>query len=51
MLTTAIILIESADEKLHQCRAILDSASQSNFITNKLTNELNLTKSLSILSV
>lgn len=44
LLATAIIYIIDKAGNAHKARALLDSASQSNFITSKLSNILNLTK-------
>lgn len=42
LLCTALLKIRSSDNKWHTCRALLDSASQSNFVTEKLCNKLGL---------
>jgi hypothetical protein len=42
LLLTAVVLVKDCHEKYHQCRALLDAGSQSNFITRHLTNKLKL---------
>jgi hypothetical protein len=42
LLLTAMVLVKDCHEKYHQCRALLDAGSQSNFITRHLTNKLKL---------
>lgn len=42
LLSTAQILIEDHDGKTHTCRALLDSGSQSNFVTSELCKRLGL---------
>lgn len=44
LLSTAIVYIQGNDGKQHKCRALLDSGSHLNFITNDLCNRLRLTK-------
>jgi len=44
LLGTAIILVRNQCGTLIPCRAILDSASQLNFITSSLANQLQLRK-------
>lgn len=45
LLSTAIIHVEGNDGKLIKCRAILDSGSQSSFMTEELSKQLGLKKS------
>lgn len=42
LLATAIVLVQNRFEEHIQCRAILDSASQLNFITTRFANQLQL---------
>lgn len=42
LLSTAVIFIEANDKRLIKCRVLLDSGSQSNFITNELFSKLNV---------
>jgi len=42
LLSTATVLIKDKNHKWHECRALLDSGSQSNFITKNLAEKLNL---------
>jgi hypothetical protein len=42
LLLTAVVLVKDCHEKYHQCRALLDAGSQSNFITRHSTNKLKL---------
>ncbi|XP_043474287.1 uncharacterized protein LOC122506260 [Leptopilina heterotoma] len=42
LLATAIIIVNDKDGKPHECRALLDSASQSNFVTENLCKKLKL---------
>jgi hypothetical protein len=42
LLLTAVVLVKDCHEKYHQCRALLDAGSQSNFTTRHLTNKLKL---------
>ncbi|KAK9711079.1 putative peptidase (DUF1758) [Popillia japonica] len=42
LLSTAIVYVVDSNGVKHQCRALLDSASQSNFITEALLNKLQL---------
>jgi hypothetical protein len=42
LLLTAVVLVKDCHEKYHQCRALLDAGSQSNFITRHLTNKQKL---------
>lgn len=51
VLSTAIIQILDKDGKTHNCRALLDCGSQSNFITADLSQRLGLTKSSVDISV
>ncbi|XP_049309563.1 uncharacterized protein LOC125777819 [Bactrocera dorsalis] len=44
LLATAIIYVKNRSGSLIPCRALLDSASQLNFITNRLANQLQLKK-------
>ncbi|XP_017471613.1 PREDICTED: uncharacterized protein LOC108362964 [Rhagoletis zephyria] len=51
LLATAVIYIKNRAGSLIPCRALLDSASQLNFITNRLVNQLQLRKFKSSLSI
>ncbi|XP_054085777.1 uncharacterized protein LOC128921650 [Zeugodacus cucurbitae] len=51
LLATAIVFVRNSVGSLVPCRAILDSASQVNFITTRLANQLQLKRSKSSLSV
>ncbi|XP_011685499.1 PREDICTED: uncharacterized protein LOC105448555 [Wasmannia auropunctata] len=51
ILSTAIIYIKDRDGALHECRALLDSDSQSNFITSKLSDCLKLSKQQTTITV
>jgi len=42
LLPTAMVVIADGNGKWHQCRALLDCASQSNFITHRLTSRLGI---------
>ncbi|XP_018364596.1 PREDICTED: uncharacterized protein LOC108762191 [Trachymyrmex cornetzi] len=42
LLSTAVVLVRDRDGASHECRALLDSGSQSNFITKELSKKLNL---------
>lgn len=42
LLSTAVILIRDSNGKYRKCRALLDSASQSHFMTNNLCQQLQL---------
>lgn len=42
LLSTATILIADFEGRMHECTALLDSASQSNIITKKLCNKLKI---------
>lgn len=42
LLSTATVLIKNGEENWQKCRALLDSGSQSNFITKHLAEKLNL---------
>ncbi|XP_051171022.1 uncharacterized protein LOC127287913 [Leptopilina boulardi] len=42
LLATALIIIKDRDGNPHECRALLDSASQSNFVTEDLCRRLKL---------
>ncbi|XP_076624584.1 uncharacterized protein LOC143343501 [Colletes latitarsis] len=44
LLSTAVIHIKDSNGRFHPCRVILDSGSQSNFLTEKITQKLNLAK-------
>lgn len=44
LLSTAMVNIFDKNEELHQCRALLDSGSQSCFITERLVEKLGLNK-------
>lgn len=44
LLMTAVVKIKDKDGELHECRALLDSASQSCYITEDLVNRLQLDK-------
>ncbi|XP_018374674.1 PREDICTED: uncharacterized protein LOC108768655 [Trachymyrmex cornetzi] len=44
ILSTAMIDIEDAEGYFHTCRAVLDTGSQSNFISSQLCDRLNLPK-------
>ncbi|XP_018368314.1 PREDICTED: uncharacterized protein LOC108764525 [Trachymyrmex cornetzi] len=44
ILSTAIIYIKDKFDAWHECRALLDSGSQSNFMTCKLSDQLQLSK-------
>lgn len=45
LLATALVYIKDKDGNSHECRALLDSASQSNFVTEDFCNRLNLSTS------
>ncbi|XP_049308683.1 uncharacterized protein LOC125777638 [Bactrocera dorsalis] len=51
LLATAIVFVRNSVGSLIPCRAILDSASQLNFITTRLANQLQIKKSKSSLAV
>lgn len=51
ILSTVCVLVRDLNGKRHSCRALLDSGSQINFITNELCNRLNLQKFKSNLSI
>lgn len=42
LLATAIVKVEDASGKLHSCRCLLDSGSQSNFVAESFVHKLNL---------
>ena len=42
LLSTAVILMRGKDDNMYECRALLDSCSQSNFITEELCKKLQL---------
>nr|CAH7728997.1 unnamed protein product [Callosobruchus chinensis] len=42
LLPTAIVLIKDSENQWHECRALLDSGSQPNFITRKIFDRLHL---------
>nr|CAI5855699.1 unnamed protein product [Callosobruchus analis] len=42
LLPTAIVLIKDSENRWHECRALLDSGSQPNFVTRKLSDRLHL---------
>nr|CAH7748166.1 unnamed protein product [Callosobruchus chinensis] len=45
LLSTAVVLVTDDTGKAHECRALLDSGSQSNFVTERLADKLELPKS------
>nr|CAH7757849.1 unnamed protein product [Callosobruchus chinensis] len=45
LLSTAVVLVTDDTGKAHECRALLDSGSQSNFVTGRLADKLQLPKS------
>nr|CAH7723254.1 unnamed protein product [Callosobruchus chinensis] len=42
LLPTAIVLIKDSENRWHECRALLDSGSQPNFMTRKISDRLHL---------
>lgn len=44
LLSTALVLISDATGRFHECKILLDSGSQSNFISRKLCDRLKLSK-------
>lgn len=51
LLSTAIVDIEDIYGVKHECRVLLDSASQSNFITEKMVQKIKLAKNKSYTSI
>ncbi|XP_030758530.1 uncharacterized protein LOC115884169 [Sitophilus oryzae] len=51
LLSTAIVQVTDNQGKVHECRALLDSGSESNFITEKLCNTLNLPRTLTDITI
>ncbi|XP_046811084.1 uncharacterized protein LOC124420834 [Lucilia cuprina] len=51
LLATAVVLVKNRSGSLVPCRAILDSASQLNFVTNRLANQLHLQTSKSLVTI
>jgi len=46
MLSTSLINVQNKEGKWHRCRAVLDSGSQLNFITNECAKRLGLSQSI-----
>lgn len=44
LLLTAVVLVTDSNNQIHQCRALLDSGSQANFITESMANTLGMEK-------
>ena len=44
VLSTAIVYVKDTEGNLHECRALLDSGSQSNFVTERICKLLNLAR-------
>lgn len=44
LLSTALLQVVSQDGKVHNCRALLDTGSQPNLITNELVEQFGLPK-------